>query len=197
MTALEEEPGGFRTINRGYKLVAVSKLHPHPQNPNIGDGAVIAESVEINGFYGAVTVRAHPDLPGEFQILAGEHRWKTAMDAGADKVPCILVEPDDDVAAARIMLVDNESAKRSTYDPVKLTDTLAYVGDTKGTAFDLAGLSDFEDERRAAEAQNDDEDEADFVREYGVIVVVADEAEQKDLYEEFRERGLSVRVASI
>lgn len=186
----------FRSINKGYSEIAVELLDPHPQNPNRGDLAVIEESMEINGFYGAVTVRVSPETRGRYQILAGEHRWRTATKKGAEFVPCIVVDADD-VEAARIMLVDNESAKRSSYDPHKLTAVLATLGSIDGTGFDLAALEDFEEERRATEPPADDDSDDEFEREFGVIVLVPDENAQKTLYEEMRERGFSVRVASI
>lgn len=191
----------MRTINREYREIAVGLLHPHPKNYNRGDLEVIGESVQENGFYGAVTVHDHPELPGEFQILAGEHRWRTAIEEHADTVPCIIVDTDDPVHAARILLVDNESAKRSTYDADKLTDLLRDIGTLQGTGFDLAGLSDFEDERAAQDpgpSDGDDaEDEEEFVREYGVVVYADDEAHQEGIYNKCREMGWKVRVASI
>lgn len=189
----------MQILNEDYALIGVERLHPHPQNANQGNLGVIAESVEVNGFYGAVTVRRHPELgDGQYQILAGEHRWRTAVNSGSNVVPCIIVAAEDDVHAARIMLVDNESAKRSTYDAAKLTDVLQSIGSVEGTGFDLAGLEGFERERAASEPPPEDEgSEGDFVREYGVVVVVESEKEQRELYDEFRQRGLSVRVASI
>lgn len=187
------------TINKAYLEVPVDDLEPHPSNFNRGDLASIGESVDVNGFYGAMIVRVHPEYhasAGKYQILAGEHRWKTAKDRGAETVPCIVVDADDDVHAARILVGDNETAKRSSYDPAMLTETLAFIGSLEGTGFDLAALGDFEQERQAAEPV-DEGDGQEFAREYGVVVIVEDEAAQRELYEELRERGLSVRVASI
>lgn len=185
--------------NREYREIPASKLHPHPFNPNRGDTDAIAESIQVNGFYGAVTVRDHPTIKDEYEILAGEHRWKTAVAEAGDPdapVPCIVVEYDD-VGAARVLLADNETAKRSTYDPDTLTQVLHSLGDLGGTGFTLAELADFEDERQRNEPSGGKDDEPDFVREYGVVVYCDDEPHQQEVYEKLRAEGLRVRVASI
>lgn len=183
----------MKILNRDYRLIPVDRLIPHPANFNRGDLDIISESVQFNGFFGAVTVRNHPTEFASWEILAGEHRWRAAVAEGAPEVPCIIVDADDHVLAARILAVDNESAKRSSYDPVKLTDLLGFIGSTEGTAFDLAALEDFEEERAAAEPVEPEKHEP----EYGVIVVCDDEAQQRELYDELKARGLQTRVATI
>lgn len=183
--------------NREYREIPANLLHPHPFNPNRGDMDAIGESVDVNGFYGAVLVREHPELDGEFEILAGEHRWRTAVDRGGDPatpVPCIVADYDD-VGAARVLLADNETAKRSTYDPDTLTHVLQTLGSAEGTGFTLADLADYEDERAAKERAATPEPE--FEREYGVVVYCEDEPHQQEIYEKLRAEGLRVRVASI
>ena len=49
-----------------YELVDTGQLRPHPDNPNIGDVAGIAGSIEAVGFWGAVLVHE-----GTGHILAG------------------------------------------------------------------------------------------------------------------------------
>lgn len=182
----------MKTLNKGYGDFNVDLLIPHEQNPNRGDLDVIDESIEVNGFYGAVILRDHPTQAGKYQILVGEHRWRVATAKGATAIPGILVEADD-VEAARIMLVDNEAAKRSTYDVDRLTQVLASLKTLDGTGFDLAALDEFEAEREA----NEPADEPPAAPEYGVVIVVEDEQQQKELCEELQERGLNARMATI
>lgn len=184
--------------NREYREIPARLLRPHPHNPNRGDKEAIAESIEVNGFYGAVLVRVHPENEGEFEILAGEHRMTTAVEAaGGDLevgIPCIVADYDD-VGAARVLLADNETAKRSTYDADELTHVLHTLGSVEGTGFTLAELADFEDERQRN--AKDDDPEPEFAREYGVVVYCEDEPHQQEVYEKLRAEGLRVRVASI
>lgn len=185
-------------VDQEYRLIPARLLRPHPHNPNRGDKEAIAESIEVNGFYGAVLVRAHPTNEGEFEILAGEHRMTEAVAAAEGDlevgIPCIVASYDD-IGAARVLLADNETAKRSTYDADELTRVLHSLGSLEGTGFTLAELSDFEDERQRNEPSPSDE--SGFVREYGVVVYCDDEPHQQEIYEKLRAEGLRVRVASI
>lgn len=182
-------------INREYIAECpIVTLHPHPQNYNCGDLDSIQESVQVNGFYGAVIVHDHPEIAGEYEILAGEHRWRTALEEGAQTVPVIVVDADP-VAGARILLGDNETAKRSTYDVAALSDLLNSLESLEGTGFDLQQLSDFEDERDANEPPEEEPEPPEI--QYAVVITVRDESEQQELYERFKIEGLQVRVATV
>jgi len=73
-----------KTINEGYEEVALSRLKVHPQNANQGDFGAIQESVQENGFFGALTVQRSTG-----RILAGNHRYEVAKKKRALK-PCRL-----------------------------------------------------------------------------------------------------------
>lgn len=188
-----------------YVLLPVDQLHPHPDNPNQGDLESIQESIQENGWYGVVTVRPYE---GEYQILAGEHRWLGAIEQGAEVVPCV-VRADlehDPVGAARILIADNATARRGRVDPDILGRILRSMDSIRGTGIDLTELEAFEDERVAAEEEEeakvgyqvDRVDREGFVREYGVILVFDTEAEQEEAYNALRELGYDkIRVASI
>lgn len=82
----------------------VNSLIPHPDNPRRGDLDAIEESILANGWYGAVIVQRSTR-----HILAGNHRWQGAKNAGALTVPTIFIEVDD-ATARRIVLA--RAAKR-------------------------------------------------------------------------------------
>lgn len=44
-------------INDGYEVVPLDRLKLHPRNPRRGDVDRIAESMDVNGVYGAVVVQ--------------------------------------------------------------------------------------------------------------------------------------------
>jgi ParB-like nuclease domain len=208
-------PEGITLLaDQTYAEVDIDLLDPHPLNPNRGDGAAIAESIATNSFYGAVTVRRSPGAEGRYQILAGEHRWRELTKQGALTVPVIVQHDCNDVRAARIMLADNETARRATREPDAVARVLASLESLIGTGFDLESLALLEASRVAmaeeaaaangagAEPLNpddlDDEPPAQtFVSEYAVVVMCADEAEQKALYERFTDEGLRVRIVAI
>jgi DNA modification methylase len=126
-------------INQEYDLVPVDALKPHPRNPRRGDTVVIAESIIQNGFYGAVVAQKGTGL-----ILAGNHRWKAAKDAGATEIPVVWVEADDK-QALRILLADNRTNDLAGYDDKALADLLSQViegGGLTGTGYDQAAVDE-------------------------------------------------------
>jgi hypothetical protein len=95
-------------INQETAVVPVDALRPHPENPNQGDVGAIYESITENGFFGHVVVQKGTDV-----IIAGEHRWKAAKDAGMDEVPVVYLDVDDE-RARRILLTDNRTNRLGT-----------------------------------------------------------------------------------
>jgi len=120
-------------INQQIEDAPVDSLLPHPDNPRQGDVDAIEESILANGWYGAVIVQ----LSTRF-ILAGNHRWQGAKRAGALTVPTIFVDVDD-ATARRIILADNRTADRASYDQESLTNILTSIqqeaGNLAGTGY--------------------------------------------------------------
>jgi len=78
-------------------------------------------------------------------ILAGNHRWKAAGDAGLATVPVFYLDVDDD-AARRILLVDNRSSDLAANRIPELAALLASLAESPrglaGTGFDGDALDD-------------------------------------------------------
>jgi ParB-like chromosome segregation protein Spo0J len=106
-----------------FEAVPITSITPHPDNPRRGDTAVIAESITANGFFGACVVQRHTG-----HILIGNHRWQAAQQAGADTVPVLWVDVDDE-RARRIMVADNRTAELAAWDNDTLVALLAELGD--------------------------------------------------------------------
>lgn len=124
-------------INQEYELVPVAGLRPHPKNPRKGDTVAIADSIVHNGFYGAVVAQRSTGY-----ILAGNHRHKAAADTGADEVPTIWVDCDDE-QALRILLADNRTNDLAGYDEKALAELLSGLDSLDGTGYDQAALDEF------------------------------------------------------
>lgn len=117
----------------------VDSLTPHPRNPNKGNRQAIGESIETNGWYGACIVQQSSG-----HIIAGEHRWLEAREAGAETLPVLVLDVTDD-EAVRIMLVDNRTARLGTDDPEELSRLLAELNADAGllgTAYTPDDLDD-------------------------------------------------------
>jgi ParB-like chromosome segregation protein Spo0J len=136
-----------------YEVVDVGAVSEHPDNPRRGDTAAIGESIEANGLYGAIVVHA-----GSGRILAGNHRWRAARDAGIGKLPAIMVDCDEDTAR-RILLTDNRTAELAAWDDAALVSLLnelaVSAGGLAGTGYDEAALAAMINEARFAPADGD------------------------------------------
>ena len=108
----------------------LSTLLDHPDNPRQGDDAAVAESIEVNGFYGAIVAQTSTR-----RILAGHTRRRDLAAAGAATGPVLWLDVDD-ARARTILLADNRTAELAAWIPGKLADVLAAMGaDIAGSGF--------------------------------------------------------------
>jgi hypothetical protein len=98
--------------------IPVSALTEHPENYNQGDIGAIHRSMERHGFYGGVIVQRSSG-----RILAGNHRYRTATQAGATHVPGFWLDVDDD-QAEEMLVDDNWSSSLATFDEAQLVALL-------------------------------------------------------------------------
>lgn len=116
-------------------LVPIDSVQPHVANNNNGDIDAIDDSIEINGMYRPIMVQ---DSTGD--ILAGNHTWMALAGRGAQQVPVIRLDVDDD-EALRILLGDNSIAAKAIRDNAQ---TVAILERLQATEMGLRG-SGFDD----------------------------------------------------
>ncbi len=76
----------------------------------------LAASIREKGILQPILVRPAPGAPGEFQIVAGERRWRAAQKAGLHEVP-ILVRAFDDLDVLEIGIIEN--VQRADLNPLE------------------------------------------------------------------------------
>jgi len=109
---LGEETDSLAALDdvRPSKEVPVGQLHPNRWQPRqvFDESAVreLADSIRENGLLQPILVRRHPERPGEFEIVAGERRWRAAQLARLHQVP-ILIRDLSDVQTLELALVEN------------------------------------------------------------------------------------------
>lgn len=115
-----------------HKVVPLATLHANPWNPNKMDDRTrqaARESIATFGFIDPITVRAHPELDGHYQIIDGEHRWTEATELGYTDAPVIVLDVDDPTAM-KLTIVFNET--RGEADAVLLGGVLKQLHDDLG-----------------------------------------------------------------
>jgi len=81
-----------------FRWIERENIRPNPWNPNRmspENAARLANEIHGCGIILPLVVRP---LDGKFQIIDGEHRWQAASQIGLERLPCIVVEMDDQEA---------------------------------------------------------------------------------------------------
>lgn len=111
-------------------LTSIDRVKQHPDNPNNGDDENLIESIQINGFYTAITADADTGY-----ILAGNTRYRSLLALGATEIPVIWTKKGAE-GALRVLIGDNESARLAQMDKAA---QLALLQDLAETEVGLAG----------------------------------------------------------
>ena len=90
--------------------IAIDQIDANPFQPrsdfNADELESLAESIRVQGVLQPILVRSHPTAQERYQIVAGERRFRAAMQAGLTEIPSILRDMDDSDAAV-VALVEN------------------------------------------------------------------------------------------
>jgi ParB family chromosome partitioning protein len=94
----------------GVQTLAVADLEPSPFQPRraMDEEALteLAASITQRGILQPLLVRPKPNTPGQYQIIAGERRWRAAQKAQLHEVP-VLIRDLSDTDAMAAGLVEN------------------------------------------------------------------------------------------
>lgn len=100
------------------KTLRVSQIEPNRNQPRkqFSEEAVtsLAESIREHGMLQPILVR--PYIDGQYQIVAGERRWRAARMLGLDEVP-VIIKDITDVEAMQMALIEN--LQRENLNPIE------------------------------------------------------------------------------
>ena len=96
----EPAQGGSRLPPEGeQRMVAIAQVRSSPLNPRKDfrdeELAELADSIRTKGLVQPIIVRPSTTAAGEFEIVAGERRWRASLKAGIHTVPVIVRELTD------------------------------------------------------------------------------------------------------
>jgi ParB family chromosome partitioning protein len=98
----------------------IDRVRPNPDQPrkrfDPAELEALAESIRIKGVVQPLIVRPDPAHPGDWQIVAGERRWRAAQMAQVHEVP-IVVRALDDVEVLEIGILEN--VQRADLNPIE------------------------------------------------------------------------------
>jgi ParB family chromosome partitioning protein len=100
--------------------IAIELLRRNPEQPrrHFADAEIseLAASIKEKGVLQPILVRPAPGRAGEWQIVAGERRWRAAQRAGLQSVPVIVRELDD-LEVLEVAIVEN--VQRADLNPME------------------------------------------------------------------------------
>ncbi len=124
------------------KPVPVETLHPNRLQPRqdfdpeqLRD---LAESIAANGILQPILVRPHAERPGEFEIVAGERRWRAAQIAELHQVLVVVRDFTDQRALAAAMV---ENVQRQDLSPIEEAEGYQRLLDDFGHTQDALALA--------------------------------------------------------
>lgn len=105
--------------------IKISRISPRGDQPrkNFDENALqmLADSIREHGVIQPIAVREIGAMSENYEIIAGERRWRAARMAGLDEIPAIVLTGDD-LKIAEISLIEN--IQRQDLNPIE--EALAY-----------------------------------------------------------------------
>lgn len=110
-------PGAGQEVGGEVLELAIGTVAPNPNQPRTAMDethiAELADSIRKVGVLQPIVVRPHA---GEYQIIAGERRWRAARAAGLEKVPVRVIMCSETEALALALI---ENLQREDLNPVE------------------------------------------------------------------------------
>lgn len=103
---------------RGLRHLPIELLHPNPNNPRKtfreDELEELSRSIREKGLLQPLVVRQRDD--GEYEIVAGERRWRASQRAGLHELP-VLIRELSDAETLEIALIEN--IQRADLNPLE------------------------------------------------------------------------------
>ena len=114
------DTGAVISERRNEMLVPVETIHPNPGQPrrhfDADDLNDLAGSIRSKGIIQPLVVRAHPVKAGEYEIVAGERRWRASQLAQLHELP-VVVREFSDLDVLEIAIIEN--IQRADLNPIE------------------------------------------------------------------------------
>ena len=112
----------------GVRDIHIELIHRNPDQPrrhvDPEEIADLERSIRDKGILQPIIVRPSPNTPSEFEIVAGERRWRAAQQAGMTAIPALVRALNDD-RAYEIAIVEN--VQRTDLNPLEEAQAYAVL----------------------------------------------------------------------
>ena len=115
----------METKQESKTTIKISRITPRGDQPrkNFDENAlqVLADSIREHGVIQPIVLREIGDLNENYEIIAGERRWRAAKMAGLDEIPAVVMTGDE-LKVAEVALIEN--VQRKDLNPIE--EAMAY-----------------------------------------------------------------------
>jgi len=115
-----DEPQSGSGNMGGVSEFAVSDIRPNPAQPRRTFSETeleeLAASIKHRGVLQPILLRPDPDAPNQYQIVAGERRWRAAQRAGLSTIPAVVRELDE-LQLLEVGIIEN--VQREDLNPIE------------------------------------------------------------------------------
>lgn len=115
----------METKQESKTTIKISRITPRGDQPrkNFDENAlqVLADSIREHGVIQPIVLREIGDLSENYEIIAGERRWRAAKMAGLDEIPAVVMTGDE-LKVAEVALIEN--VQRKDLNPIE--EAMAY-----------------------------------------------------------------------
>ena len=115
-----ETPETSNTAGRSDRFVPIELIFPNPDQPrrtfDEDKMSELTESIRSKGIFQPLIVRQRPDNNQQYEIVAGERRWRAAQRANLHQVP-VIVREFNDTEVLEIAIIEN--IQRADLNPVE------------------------------------------------------------------------------
>ena len=119
------EDNMLETKSEAKTFLRISRITPRGDQPrkSFDENAlqVLADSIREHGVIQPIVVREIGVLEDNYEIIAGERRWRAAKMAGLDEIPAVIMTGDE-LKIAEVALIEN--VQRKDLNPIE--EAMAY-----------------------------------------------------------------------
>jgi ParB family chromosome partitioning protein len=106
-------------FGKGVDQIEVSKIKPNPRQPRTDFKAIdlesLAASIKSNGLIQPIIVRPLDGFVGQYEIVAGERRWRAFKMLGKSTISAIVIQASDESSGVSALI---ENVHRTDLNPM-------------------------------------------------------------------------------
>ena len=132
--AKPEKPKQGKERSYSFRTISADKILNGNNIRAVNDIADLVASIEAHGIINPITVTPQPGMPSVFHIVAGFRRFAAAQKLGIEKIPCHVIEGNDETPEIAL----SENLNRINMTPYEECKAVKNLANKKNTVQQIA-----------------------------------------------------------